>query len=914
LLGLSLSSCSLFKTTCEEDDRECIGPGPGLGSGLGSKCTITADCKENLVCENDRCVATMGVASCENRDGDACTDAPTTRCDVDASKINPGDDNNDQILCKEACFEACERCRITIDCSSVDYCGSRRVCLIAGDGPAGSACDDTGDCRRGLVCELPDLTAQGVLSLNDIASLSGTCKSGGTGEQGAPCNVISDCLAGLFCAEPIVGDNRKICTNLPTPIPTDYSVELPPLPDVWGGVVDCEEPDDDAPRIARFRVPRASVDVGEDFYSLPFPNDIRRTDDGKIDLSGHPVPPEALGVPFINRYAEVAQEDLEGFSTNAVAIFRFTHPYDFGTVGPTGQEGTVRLIDITPGSPDYNFERGISWKETKGTLSSYVCPHWLGISRPLGNPLLPGTTYAAIVTTGVKMEDTGDDFERDDDFVAMLSESQPSDPVLRAAWEQYKPLRDWIDDANQDPSEILNAAVFTTQDPEAVMAGLRERVNADVPAEISDITNCSVSGATSPCEMPDGEETRGECGNPGGSDFTEIHARIKLPIFQQGTAPYLDEEDGGGFELDSQGLPVIQRHEDVCMAISVPSSPPPAGGYPVLIYAHGTGGSFTNTMGSNDFARDLANASTPIAVVAIDMPEHGSRRGSGDGADQDPDGLFYNFLNPRAARDNVAQGSADLFSLVRWVVTNGGLTAMQSPTGAAVPLDATRIAMMGHSQGATHTALMVSHEPNVIAVVLSGVGGHLTSSLLTKTSPVDIASIVPIGLQDPDNSFRLAAGLFNPALSIIQSVFDSVDPINYARRFRISRLPGTASGQNVFVTYGVGDTFSPEKTQLAYLVAGRLPFVTPILREPSTVSDFDGTTVDLLAPPLSGNDNFGSGSRTIATRQYLPGMDAEGMPRDGHFVATGKGEAGRADVTRFIEQALSGQTPQIGAP
>jgi hypothetical protein len=43
-------------------------------------------------------------------------------------------------------------------------------------------------------------------------------------------------------------------------------------------------------------------------------------------------------------------------------------------------------------------------------------------------------------------------------------------------------------------------------------------------------------------------------------------------------------------------------------------------------------------------------------------------------------------------------------------------------------------------------------------------------------------------------------------------------------------------------------------------------------------------------------------------------MDAEGMPRDGHFVATGKGEAGRADVTRFIEQALSGQTPQIGAP
>jgi hypothetical protein len=38
------------------------------------------------------------------------------------------------------------------------------------------------------------------------------------------------------------------------------------------------------------------------------------------------------------------------------------------------------------------------------------------------------------------------------------------------------------------------------------------------------------------------------------------------------------------------------------------------------------------------------------------------------------------------------------------------------------------------------------------------------------------------------------------------------------------------------------------------------------------------------------------------------------MQRDGHFVATSKGEMGRADVTRFIQQVLSGQTPQIGAP
>lgn len=923
LLAISLGGCSLFKTTCEEDDRECIGPGPGLGAGLGGKCTITADCKENLVCsDSGRCEATGGVNSCENRDGEACTEALAMStedkpCDSDASRTSDGDDGNTLELCTEACFEACEKCRLTVDCNSVDYCGSRRVCLLAGDKEEGASCADTGECKRGLVCELPDLSDQGVLSLNDLATLSGTCKPGGNGEQGDPCEVISDCLAGLFCAEIEIADNKKVCTNLPTPIPVNFSAELPPLPDTWGGVECDDQAGPDDPKVAVFEVPRASVDARDDFYRLPFPNDIRHRADGKIDLSGHPVPPEILGPPFINRYAKVAQEDLDGFSTNAVAILRFSHAYDFETVGPDNpmtsvNDATVRLVDITKGSPTYGTEQGIAWKETRGNLSAYVCPHWVGIARPLGNPFLPNTTYAAIVTTGVKTED-GEDFERAEDLDALLKGTKPSDAVLADAWETYKPLRDWIADENEDASKILNVAVFTTNDPEATIRGLRERVVEDGPATLSDLTNCSEPGAKSPCETEEEDgSTRGACVNTSGTDFTEIHARIRLPIFQNGTEPYLEE--GGDIELDDEGLPKIVRHEDVCMAISVPKAAAPSGGYPVLVYSHGTGGSFTNTMGnSSQLAKDLAKASTPAVVVAIDMPEHGERRGTSEDSKQDPDGLFYNFLNPRAARDNVAQGSADLFGLVQWIVSSKGLTAAQSPTGDAVPFDDTRIAMMGHSQGATHTALMVSHEPNVKAVVLSGVGGHLTSSLLTKTSPVDIASVIPIGLQDPDSGFNLAAGIFNPALAIIQSVFDPVDPINYARHLRRDVLPTSPGGQNVFVTYGVGDTFAPEKTQLAYLVAGQLPFVTPILSEPSNLTDFDGTQVSLLSPPLSGNDNFGQGPRTIATRQYTPKtLDADGNPVDGHFVATRPGEDGRADVVRFLEEALSGQTPQIG--
>ena len=53
----------------------------------------------------------------------------------------------------------------------------------------------------------------------------------------------------------------------------------------------------------------------------------------------------------------------------------------------------------------------------------------------------------------------------------------------------------------------------------------------------------------------------------------------------------------------STGAPVIQEHRDVCVGISVPAAPAPAGGYPVLIFAHGTGGSFAEQFAKTGFAQ-----------------------------------------------------------------------------------------------------------------------------------------------------------------------------------------------------------------------------------------------------------------------------------------------------------------------
>jgi pimeloyl-ACP methyl ester carboxylesterase len=242
------------------------------------------------------------------------------------------------------------------------------------------------------------------------------------------------------------------------------------------------------------------------------------------------------------------------------------------------------------------------------------------------------------------------------------------------------------------------------------------------------------------------------------------------------------------------------------------------------------------------------------------------------------------------------------------VKESGGLKA-GAPLMSAVAFDPTRIALMGHSQGSTHSALIVSYEPDIIGAVLSGNGGNLAASLLNKTSPVDIASVVPLGLMDPDKNFHLAAGEFNPALALIQWVFDASDPVNFAPRVIRSPTTQVPNGHHLFMTYGIGDTYAPEETQQAYVRAvGRQ--MQAVLPMPVDLRLEGESTAWPTAPaPVSGNVTIGTEMRTLAVREYMPST----MDVDGHFVGTRAGEDGRKDVERFLDQLLAGQVPAVGA-
>ena len=800
-----------------------------------------------------------GVGESCLRDGDCRT---TLSCDTAEGTCQPTGDTPEGGTCE-----------LTGDCEAGLYCGPLRTCTPAGEGMDGADCAATGECEAGLICV--------------TEGFGGRCRSAGEVDLRGACATDADCLAGLSCSA--ITGGASACESPLAMAAGDGGVGTLRPPPLWAGE-ECDAASEEGTVEALFRVPRAGSDF--DFYSLPFPNDVRRTATG-LDLSGHPSPETALSVDIIGRYLRASEEDLDGFSVNPTIYFRFSAPYDWESMADR-----FIVVDVTEGSPTYGERVNVSWFFSSGRVTKYMCENWFALRTGHGRPLSPGTTYAAILKTGIV---TGGDMggaamTRSGDLDAVIGDASPSDTALATAWTKYAPLRTWLADPMNDQvtsAEVLNATVFTTQNTERVIPRLREVIRARTAPAITDLTLCDGSN-TSPCD--DGTEER-SCGAVS-ADFHEIHGRIELPIFQAGTAPYETPEDGGGIALDGDGAPIVARTEGVCFALTVPKVAPPTEGFPVVLVGHGTGGSFTGAARSGLAAAaataDHGGTPVPSATLAIDLPQHGERRG---GSTRDPDRLFFNFANPRAARDNVVQGAADLFSLV-YFAEGYSADAAGSPTAEAISFDATRVTMYMHSQGATHASLMLPYEAGVQAIVLSGNGGDLTQSLLNKTEPVDIAGLLPYAFLDINSAGDLPTGDYHPGLAIFQAYFDAADPVNFARRLTADPVMG-APGRHVFMTYGPGDSFSPEATMRAYSLAARLRLVRPLLGETWGLAEED--------PPVMGNIMVDMVPFTMGLRQY----DPTAAMVDGHFVAFGTPE-GQADVTRFLVGALAGNVPTIG--
>jgi predicted esterase len=541
----------------------------------------------------------------------------------------------------------------------------------------------------------------------------------------------------------------------------------------------------------------------------PFPSNTLLTN-GVLDLSLFPGRDDS---GLLNKYLSYAEDNLDGFSLNTGIYFVFDQPILKKTL-PEPEEtmlelSPVALVNVTPESARFG-ERipllSFTWDQEDGL---FYTDNTLILHPVWGFVLEEGATYAAWVTTDL----TGHSLTKvqaNPDFLAALGGNDLVDPEII---ESIQPLADYIQ--NQEPGlmdRIACGTVFTTLHATEELARMRDYVAAMTPETHPEFPMA--------LESVDHDKTLGF--------FEQYKALYRSPNFQRGTMPYI--VNGGGFEFEESGDPVIQLVEEMDLVISVPRTiTTPEEGWPVVIHAHGTGGDaeshFGGTGGANGSPAGRL-CMQGFVSVGFDQPMHGSRCTLS--ICEDKDLVSFNMLNPESARSNFRQGAIDIIFLTAMLKRGLSFTDVN---GEEVHLDPARIYFFGHSHGGLTGALAAAVESDIDGYLLSGAGGGLAVTIIERKDGTDYQAQVRGRLNMPIcQPTQRRNGLceltpVHPVLSMIQALVDITDPINYAPHW--TSLTYADRPQNLLLTEGLLDEQTPPDTAEAMTIAGRVPQVQP---------------------------------------------------------------------------------------
>jgi hypothetical protein len=366
-----------------------------------------------------------------------------------------------------------------------------------------------------------------------------------------------------------------------------------------------------------------------------------------------------------------------------------------------------------------------------------------------------------------------------------------------------------------------------------------------------------------------------------------------VPNLQTGTSPFSNPPDGD-FAFDDAGHPIVQGTQSLRFVLTVPAGPVPDGGFPITIYAHGTGGDATSFVGDGTAGR-LAGVGQ--AGLSFDQPFAGERAVT---TDTQLEGLqFYNFLNPIALQRNVQVAALNMVSLAN-LIPNLDVPASLAPEGAALHFRLDNLTSFTHSQGSLGGALWLAASSQDRAALLSGAGGTPISALIQQTPENDSLGALALFLDVPETD-TADLGPLSPLFSMLRAFTDAASPVNYASAYFIAPRTGFAP-RSAFVTMGIGDSYVTDLEIGSLAVAAQLPEANPVIQPFAPAGVLDLPVVTL---PVQGN--LAGGAATGAWQQANPPAGD-----DGHFVVFDDPDLAQRAVQFLANAAQQPVAPQLG--
>ncbi|MDP2310086.1 MAG: hypothetical protein Q8P18_28980 [Pseudomonadota bacterium] len=582
---------------------------------------------------------------------------------------------------------------------------------------------------------------------------------------------------------------------------------------------------------------------GPGFFDRPFPSDTRRVD-GHPDVTDFP---GAGDYPLVDAYLDAATQ-IDGFGTNAPMYVRFAAPLDT-TLLPSPEESltlesAVMLVDVDRDSA-HRGERiplTFEWTEAETTFQP---GNFLATAPVFGFPLRPATTYALV-------------FRRP--LVAPASQGWGV-----GGEEDLLPIEETLAGLGLSPDDVSLAVPFTTQDPVAETTRIARAIGEEIGLPVLD----------QELELLDSRDA-----------YRLFTGTVAVPVWQHGDRPYRNE--GGAFVFGADGAPEIAFWERVKFALTIPAGEPmPEGGWPVVLYSHGTGGDYMTFCDSTSNEEEgTVMAREGVAMIGISQPLHADRAPPGTSAELDS----FNYANPDAGRTNFRQGALDQVYLSE-LLTRG--QASFTVDGETIALDPERVAYFGHSQGGLVGAIAAPYMSHgVRAAGFSGTGGGLAMTVVLRTDPLPFAEVIASVLAFTEDEHLTT---FHPVVGLIQMLSEATDPLNYAPWWFAEEPSWDAEPLPIVLTEGLADAATPSVTTEALAAAGRVPVVGPAATSPEA---FDLRGLDSKDLPTFGNAvDWDRAAITAGLGQY---------PDDDHFAIYDNRDA-RKLYRDFLVTALNGE-------
>ncbi len=607
----------------------------------------------------------------------------------------------------------------------------------------------------------------------------------------------------------------------------------------------------DAPDATAFQ---ARFNTEGAFFDDAFPSDLRRKEDGSFGFGDWPGYEDNRTVRL---WLEAADELVGGWGLTSGVFVWFTQPIDPASL----PADAAASIDTSQGLPP------VLLVAEDGELLPIVCKvtntegaahpaHQLGCHSPFGVLRRPNTRYALVLTSAVRAED-GASLVASSDMGALIGGDDVG-TVSAAPWTATLEALQ-----AHDTGSVVAVFPFTTGDPASRLVDVARFYEA----------------------LPDPEPTKPFTVVADYGEYVVLESATRVPIVQSGRLPYQNPPDGK--IVWDQGLPVQQDTQEIRFLVTVPRGPMPAGGWPVMMWLHGSGGRADDMLHRGAVRQNglpPSAGSGPsgvvapygIATFAADFQVHGTRF-----SPPDTTGLMlYNLLgNPRATVDNflVAANEVELHArLLSAIRIDPALAPDRLDPGAAedgmITFNPQRVSLLGQSMGSTIGIPTLTIAHHVHAGVLSGSGGILIEIAVSATEPLPINRLLPGVLGYDRNE---AFDQHDIMLHAFQHVWDFVDPNVHAPHVQLRPHDGVPP-KHILQHSGKGDGYFTVASKASLSALLGVDMVEPVVEpEALEIMALSGHAAPLAAP-VAGNAASGV---TAVVAQY----DASVL--DGHHVA-----------------------------